>query len=386
MRVVLCLGVFFALAIPGTTAAWTDPVAVSGTTLGTGTADLKVNNSDAPTFTAMNASTMEGGDSTAGVLTVKNNGNVQLSYYVGTTATNSDGKNLASQLTVKVTGDAGTSGSSPNVRCAGSALASSGTTFGGALLGSSSNRRTLAAGASETICVQASLPDGTAALGGTTNITFTFTAVTGTTADPGWVDTVTTSGTTLTMITAFYLGADVYTDTKATQGLPLRRESPTQDTLYNWDTDRDSLPGRKLDRRGDLNSNDKNKVQWWNLAVGSQPLTITGTARLRIWSAVKDWNNAKIGVLMAGIYDCQADGTTCSPIVYGELTSDPDPWWTGGTDSWGQKNVTLAPSGTYTFAANHVIQVRVGPSNAGQESLLLAYDTRTYRSALIIDP
>ncbi len=379
-------GVFLALAVPGTTAAWVDPVTVTGTTLSTGTADLKVDNSDAPAFTAMNAATLEGGDSTAGVLTVKNAGNVPLSYYVGASATNTDGKGLASQFTVKVTGDSSTTGSTPSVRCASTALSSTGTSFGAGLVGSASNRRTLAAGASETLCIQASLPDGTAALGGTTNITFTFTAITGTTANPGWTDTVTTSATTLTMITAFYLGADVYTDTKATQGLPLRRESPTNTTLYNWDTDRDSWPGRKLDKRNDLDSNDKNKVQWWNLPVGSQPLTVTGTARLRIWSAVKDWDATKFGVLMAGLYDCQADGTTCTPIAYNQLTTDPDPWWTGGTNSWGLKNITLSPSGSYTFLANHVIQVRVGPHGDSKDSLMIAYDTRTYRSALIIDP
>ncbi len=207
MRALLCVGVFFALAIPGTTAAWVDPVTVTGTTLRAGTADLKVNGSDAPSFTAINASKMDLGDSTAGVLTVRNAGDVPLGYYATASATNNDGKNLAGALTVKVTADAGTSGAAPNVTCAGSALGATGTSLTGNLVGSASNRRDLAAGTSETLCVQVNLPAGATIRGGTTNVTLTFTAITGTTADPGWSDTVQTSGTTLAMMPSLTFGA-----------------------------------------------------------------------------------------------------------------------------------------------------------------------------------
>ena len=383
VRVIMAVGVFAVLAIPGTTAAWTDPVAVSGTTLSTGTADLKVNNGDAPIFTAMNASTMEGGDSTAGVLTVKNNGDVPLSYYATTTATNADGKNLASEFAVKVTADSATSGSSPNSTCSGSALGSSGTSFGGNLLGSSSNMRSLAVGASETICVQAGLADGTAALGGTTDITFTFTAVTGTTAAPGWTDTVQTSGTTLTMITAFYLGNQgVQADTKTTNPLPLKRTSPTFTTLYNYDTDKDGLPGRMLTRAADLNSTDKNKVQSWDMPVGSTDLPISGTATMRIWSAVRNWDTNKTGSMGVGVYDCDGTGANCITLATGILTSSGS--WTNGAAAWTLKNLSLSPSGAYTFVAGRTVEVRVFALNGGQGDLMFAYDTTTYKSALII--
>jgi hypothetical protein len=384
VRFALALCTVLVVAVPGTTAAWTDPVNVSGSNLTAGTADLKVQGSDAPTWTAMNALTMEGGDSTAGVLTVSNAGNVPLSYYVDASATNADGKGLGAQLAVKVTSNASTSGSSPNVTCAGSALSGSGTTFATGLVASASNRRTLGLGASETLCIEASLPHGSAALGATTNVTFTFTAITGSTAEPGWTDTVTTTGTTLTMINAFYLGASGTGNTTSVATLPLRRTSPTMSTLWNYDTDRDAYPGRFLTRRGDLNSNDRNKVQRWNMAVGGSPLTISGTASLRIWSAVKDFDLGKTGSLMVGLYDCDAAATTCTQLSFGQVTSTGS--WTGGQASLVLKNITLAPAGSYTFAANRVFQVRVGPSNDAQGDLMIAYDTTTYRTALIITP
>lgn len=387
VRALLCLGVFFAVAIPGTTAAWTDPVAVSGTTISTGTADLRVDNSDAPAFTAMNASTMEGGDSTAGVLTVKNNGDVPLTYYVSTSATNADGKNLASQFAVRVT-NGSTTGSAPNVTCTGTVRSNSASSFGGDLLGSASTRRSLAVGASETLCVEASLPNGTAALGGTTNITFTFEAITGTPAAPGWTDTVQTSGTTLSMITAFYLGVGASGNTKAADWpvLPLKRTSPTETFLYNYDTDKDSFPGRLLTKAPDMNSTDKNKVQTWRMAVGSSPLTVNGTVNARIWTAVRGFDTVKDAAMGVGIYDCDTNGAGCITLATGMLSSDPVSW-TNGVASWVVKNLALSPSGSYTFPANRAVEVRVfclNDQKAAAGDLMLAYDTTTYKSALIV--
>lgn len=377
MRLALSLGVFAVLAIPGTTAAWTDPVAVSGTTLKAGTADLKVNNGDAPTFTAMNASTMEGGDSTAGVLTVRNNGDVPLSYYVSTSATNADGKNLASQFSVKVTGDGATSGSSPNVACSGSALGSSGTSFGGNLLGSSSNLRSLDAGASETICVQASLANGTAALGSTTNITFTFTAITGTSAVPGWTDAVQTSGTTLAMINAFYLGTNAAGSTTSSDPLPLRRTGPTLTTLFNYDTDRDTTAGLLVKLTGAPSG----RQQQWSMGVGASPLTLSGTASVRLWSAMRNFDPTLVGSLAVTLLDCDVNTANCSQVATATITSAAA--WSGGSGTWVRKSWNLGAT-NYTFAAGRTIAIRVAPTATSGDDMMLAYDTTTYKTALII--
>ena len=62
--------------------------------------------------------------------------------------------------------------------CPGTALTNSGTSFGGNLVGSSGNPRSLAVGASDTICVQATLPTTAASSlqGQTSNVTLTFRA------------------------------------------------------------------------------------------------------------------------------------------------------------------------------------------------------------------
>lgn len=177
LRSLLSLGMVVGLGATGTYAYWTDTVSVTGTTISTGTIDLKVNNADTVTdFTTMNVTTMVPGDSTAGVVTVKNSGTAPLKYYVDSSPSNADGKGLGAALTVKVTGDSATSGSGRAVTCAGAALTPSATGFTASLLGSAASPRLLAPGASETVCIQATLPTNAASSlqAATTNITFTF--------------------------------------------------------------------------------------------------------------------------------------------------------------------------------------------------------------------
>lgn len=178
VKALLSLGLVATISVGGSMAYWSDTATVTGVTLTAGTLDLKVNNVDNVTgYTAMNISNMVPGNSTAGVLTVRNAGTVPLTYTITSSGTNTDSKNLVGALVAKVTTDSVTTGTSPAVRCAGTAISSSGTSFTGGLVGSGI-KRTLAAGSSETICIQATLPTNAAASlqGGTTNITFTLTA------------------------------------------------------------------------------------------------------------------------------------------------------------------------------------------------------------------
>ena len=174
VRAALSLGVVLSVGATGTFAYWTDSVSVSGTTFTAGTIDLKVNGNDTVTgYTSLNISNLVPGNSVAAVLTVANSGTAPMKYTAATTATNTDTKDLRSALVVKVTGDTATPGASPAATCAGTALASSGTTLNGSLI---STGRLLAAGANEKVCVQVSLPAAasTSLQGATTDVVLTF--------------------------------------------------------------------------------------------------------------------------------------------------------------------------------------------------------------------
>ncbi|SDS84513.1 TasA family protein [Microlunatus soli] len=175
LRAALALGAVGCLGVAGTFAYWTDSVPVSGTTITTGTLDLKVNGSDSlPSYTSLSISNMVPGNSTAAVLTVRNAGTVPLTYYATSTASS----NLGSALTTKVTGATSTDGSGNAKTCSGTTLPNSGTAFGGNLVGTKSDQRSLSAGSSETVCIQATLPStaSSSLQGLTSNVTLSFEA------------------------------------------------------------------------------------------------------------------------------------------------------------------------------------------------------------------
>ena len=175
LRAVLGLAVVLALATPGTYAHWTDEVQVSGTTITSGTLDLRVDGQDQVTgYTVLDIAPMVPGNSTAAVLTIRNNGTAPLRFTAATSATNADGKSLGAALAVKVTGDVGVSGTSPATTCPGAALSGSATGLDGPLL---STGRLLAPGASEKVCVQLMLPANapSALQGATASVGITFT-------------------------------------------------------------------------------------------------------------------------------------------------------------------------------------------------------------------
>ena len=179
VRAVLALGAVLAVGVSGTYALWSDTVPVSGVTISSGTLDLKVNTLDAvPTYTDLNLSGMVPGNTVAGILTVRNAGTIPLTYYATAAATNVDTKGLGAALVVKVTGDAAVTGTAPARTCAGTALAQTGTAFAGNLVGTPAAQRLLAVGASETLCIQATLPASAATTlqGATTNVSLAFNA------------------------------------------------------------------------------------------------------------------------------------------------------------------------------------------------------------------
>ena len=178
VRALLSLGLVALLGMGGTFAYWSDTATISGTTIKAGNLDLKVNGQDSVTgYASLNITNMVPGNTTAGVVTIKNAGSVPFTYSMSASASNGDTKALGAALAAKITGDSAVTGTSPNATCNGAALANTATTFGNNLI-SSASPRSLAVGSSETICIQAMLPANanTSLQGATTDITFTVTA------------------------------------------------------------------------------------------------------------------------------------------------------------------------------------------------------------------
>jgi predicted ribosomally synthesized peptide with SipW-like signal peptide len=124
LRALLGLGVALGLGTVGTFAYWTDDVVIGGTTFISGTLDLQVNNSDAPSTATLGMTAMVPGVSSAEVLTVKNNNTAPLKYTMtgGLTGTNAADFSAAGAngllLTISV-GGSRVAGTGINFVCSG---------------------------------------------------------------------------------------------------------------------------------------------------------------------------------------------------------------------------------------------------------------------------
>jgi predicted ribosomally synthesized peptide with SipW-like signal peptide len=133
VRAGLSLGVVGVLAASGTFAYWTDSVTVSGTSFTTGTLALQVDNAHSVN-NASGTLTMTGmvpGNTSAQILTVKNNGTVPLKWTLAAnlTGTNATDFGTAGALSVTVKTGANIGGSGNSATCSGGTVVGSATTL-----------------------------------------------------------------------------------------------------------------------------------------------------------------------------------------------------------------------------------------------------------------
>ena len=159
IRSVLSACAAVGMGVVGAISLSDDPVVVEPMTHDPGTVELRVDTVDSTIgFSSMHVAGMRPGDTTAGVLTVANTGPVPLQYHVDAATSNGDDHGFGAALRVQVTGAATTVGNGRAMSCPGDRLPGTARRFTSMLVGSGQVGRTLAAGASETLCVQATLP------------------------------------------------------------------------------------------------------------------------------------------------------------------------------------------------------------------------------------
>ena len=169
------------LAVVGSGAVFTDTKTIGANTFTTGTVTLATT----PTTAAVTLTNMAPGDSKVGSITVQNTGSLAQRYAVVSTADNTDGKGLAAQLQMTVKSGVTTCTSAGFTATGVVVYGPSvfGTTAGTNVIGDSTQGfqtgdRSLAAAASESLCVLVALPlaTGNGFQNATTTAAFTFNA------------------------------------------------------------------------------------------------------------------------------------------------------------------------------------------------------------------
>jgi predicted ribosomally synthesized peptide with SipW-like signal peptide len=179
LRALLSLGVALGIGAVGTFAFWTDDVVISGSAFTAGTLDLQVNDSNAYATTSLSMSAMVPGNSSAQLLTIKNNGTAPLKYTMtgGLTGTDAALYNSTATLTLTIRAGGSVSGSGSAATCTGTSIYSAALTNTTSTAIIATRRGPLAAAGTEALCFQVTFDAGasTTLQGKTATATFTAT-------------------------------------------------------------------------------------------------------------------------------------------------------------------------------------------------------------------
>jgi hypothetical protein len=163
-------------------------------------------------------------------------------------------------------------------------------------------------------------------------------------------------------------------DTSSQPVLPCTTTVPIAPTLYNYDTDYDSGPGRVIQRGGSgADEVDSQRSQKWQTPASAAAVTINGTIRVDLWTAAKDFN---AGLTVHGtVYLADVFGPSRTVIAQASFAFQ-------STASWTQSTVFMSAS--QTLAAGHSLELMVISPNSSADDLWLAYDTAAYKSRVVL--
>jgi predicted ribosomally synthesized peptide with SipW-like signal peptide len=181
VRALLSLGIALGIGTTGTLAAWSDDVVVNGGTFTSGTLDLQVNDADAYAATLLSMTAMVPGNTSAQVLTIKNNGTAPLKYSLtgGLTGTDAATFGTAAALTLTIRAGGAKSGTGNSSTCTGgtsiysSALTATATT---AIIPTTGRRGPLVAAGTDALCFQVTFDANASTTLQNKTATATFTA------------------------------------------------------------------------------------------------------------------------------------------------------------------------------------------------------------------
>ena len=151
--------------------------------------------------------------------------------------------------------------------------------------------------------------------------------------------------------------------------------SPTADILYNYDTDRDTFPGLLIAKGGSgPYENDPTKYQAWRSPPLGESVVIQGDVNVHLWSATKDFDDTKRGVI--SVYLRDFDGANY--VELGGATFS-DTTWQGGSPSWVLKSFQFSIS-SHTLAPGHSLELKLIVENSADDAMWFAYDAGNNKS------
>jgi hypothetical protein len=153
----------------------------------------------------------------------------------------------------------------------------------------------------------------------------------------------------------------------------------TQATLYNYDTNADSIAGRQIQKSGS-GAGDTTLARYanWQTPAFATARTISGTVTVRIWAGVTGFPLGVMGVLVAYLRDFRPQGSKYTEIANATLSDGNFQHCVAG---WVQKTITVSVAG-YTVPAGDQLELKIETTSAAYANMILAYDTTLYPAVL----
>jgi hypothetical protein len=156
-------------------------------------------------------------------------------------------------------------------------------------------------------------------------------------------------------------------DTNSQAPLPCNAVQPQGTTLYNYDADIDTGPGRHIAHGGSgPYEADINKYQSWRTGPQASNFDVSGTVIVEFWAAMEEFRTDRVGVVRAYLLD--VSGGSTAVISEGTTVLAPS---SGG---WHFRGIAMQIP-QHTVAAGHQLEVKIIVQNNSQDHMWFAYDT-----------
>lgn len=170
-------------------------------------------------------------------------------------------------------------------------------------------------------------------------------------------------------------------NTTAQSNLAMDENPATATTLYNYDTNFDNRPGRRLLRFGSgPGETALSRYAAWRSPVLATARAIDGYVSILLWSAVANFRLNRAGSIVAYLRDL--DPATSTYVEIGSATRTSSDWQAGQA-TWIPAGISIPVVG-YTVPAGHRIELKVEVTSAAYTNMWIAYDTVSYASSILL--
>jgi hypothetical protein len=170
-------------------------------------------------------------------------------------------------------------------------------------------------------------------------------------------------------------------NTTAQANLTMDENPAAAATLYNYDTNADSSPGRRLQRVGTgPGETVLARYAAWRSPVLTTARVIKGTVAVQLWSAVANFQLNAAGSIVAYLRDYNPATGTYVEISSATRTSAN---WQGGQPTWIPAGISI-PVVNYSVPLGHRVELKVEATSSASANMWIAYDTMSYPSSVTL--